>query len=201
MYILESASTCLRIEFCKLFLAANQTNCGTMRVLRAARVSRCVYVGIYSMAYKLYCMAPRVQRVGVTMDPELFDQFKKKCEAEGKRSASSQISELVRAYLGNPDVSALEQIFNLKVEIEQIQRRLTTISRLENGEVRTTCLEKAVEKLEERVKSLEKCKLSFKKHDAQDARISALEKKYDKLEGKTARLEAEENARILKLKD
>jgi len=146
-------------------------------------------------------MAPRVQRVGVTMDPELFDQFKKKCEAEGKRSASSQISELVRAYLGNPDVSALEQIFNLKVEIEQIQRRLTTISRLENGEVRTTCLEKAVEKLEERVKSLEKCKLSFKKHDAQDARISALEKKYDKLEGKTARLEAEENARILKLKD
>jgi vacuolar-type H+-ATPase subunit I/STV1 len=146
-------------------------------------------------------MAPRVQRVGVTMDPELFDEFKKKCEAEGKRSASSQISELVKAYLGNPDVSALEQIFNLKVEIEQIQRRLTTISRLENGEVRTTCLEKAVEKLEERVKGLEKCKLSFKKHDAQDARISALEKKYDKLEGKTARLEAEENARILKLKD
>lgn len=135
------------------------------------------------------------------MDPELFDEFKKKCEAEGKRSASSQISELVKAYLGNPDVSALEQIFNLKIEIEQIQRRLTTISRLENGEVRTTCLEKAVEKLEERVKSLEKCKLSFKKHDAQDARISALEKKYDKLEGKTARLEAEENARILKLKD
>jgi metal-responsive CopG/Arc/MetJ family transcriptional regulator len=146
-------------------------------------------------------MAPRVQRVGVTMDPELFDRFKQRCEAEGKRSASSQISELVKAYLGNPDVSALEQIFNLKVEIEQIQRRLTTISRLENGEVRTTCLEKAVEKLEERVKSLEKCKLSFKKHDAQDARISALEKKYAALAGKTARLEAEENARILKLKD
>lgn len=176
-----------------------------------------VYVGIYSMAYKLCCMAPRVQRVGVTMDPELFDEFKKKCEAEGKRSASSQISELVKAYLGNPDVSALEQIFNLKVEIEQIQRRLTTISRLENGEKIVQRLDKEVESLSTRVKELAKVEKKLKACEEFEERLKALErlelkmksvvdlsefeKRFDKLEAKVLRRDAELDNFILKLKD
>lgn len=145
------------------------------------------------------------------MNPELFEEFKKKCEAEGKRSASSQISELVKAYLGNPDTSALEQIFNLKVEVEQIQRKLTTISRLELGEVRTDRLEKAVEKLEERVKELAKVENKLKKINDFDEKIARLEKldakakntadleervkALEKLEGKVLWLAEEEKIR------
>lgn len=142
------------------------------------------------------------------MDPELFDEFKKKCEAEGKRSASSQISELVKAYLGNPDVSALEQIFNLKVEIEQIQRRLTTISRLENGEKIVQRLDKEVESLSTRVKELAKVEKKLKACEEFEERLKALErflsefeKRFDKLEAKVLRRDAELDNFILKLKD